>query len=425
MTPYQKLRDSSLDTTDLGFLIDAPVSPVLGMDETKTIQFLTYENRIFAASQDRSFPIAEGFEDFLGLILACGHTRLLCRIPHWTRLRFQRELNRQNPSRKQQMICNALKNCFHPTIISDPYGHVQNLQKAAHGKKQQPTTAVQIGSRHWQARNLQILEQDATVEVCVRIPGEQIVAYYDRWEGVTLDHTMLQKKNVTDPFALQTQLRATAGGNPIGVEILEQLRWDPLADNSTAAQENLQRLQLDGEDGWIMLKLALQTGKRKKKPIRSLVLELISETVTIPGDIIAEPTQDDLISMIHPATGKNIYLKVHSTTTEALDPNFLTNPPCYYTKLCYHVDPPMSHDAFQLFDPNPNDRLQTPVGCADPHPDPDLENAPTALLVEPDESLPSHIRTALSARHYRPQNTTWHTSFRCKRYPDGVLPIVR
>jgi hypothetical protein len=85
----------------------------------------------------------------------------------------------------------------------------------------------------------------------------------------------------------------------------------------------------------------------------------------------------------------------------------------------------MSHDAFQLFDPTPNDRLQTPVGCADPHPDPDLENAPTALLVEPDESLPSHIRTALSARHYRPQNTTWHTSFRCKRYPDGVLPIVR
>ena len=426
MTQYQKLRDSSLDTADLGFLIDNITSSVLGTDNTGKIRFLTHENRIFAAWENHSIPVAENFSDFLGLILACGHTDLLCKIPGWTRLRFQRELSRASRSRKQQMICNALKNCFHPSQISDPYSYVRNLQNKSESKPQQPTTAVQIGNRHWQARNLQILEQDATVDVCIRIPGAQMVAFYDRWEGICPDDEQQQEKAATDPLALQTILRATAGGNSIGIEILEQLHWDPLADNPAAAQEALERLQLDGEDGWIMLHLLLQTGKRKKKPIRSLVLELVSETVTIPGPHIIAPNENDLISMTHPVTGKTLQLTVHTSTAEALDPNFLTNPPCHYIRLCYSVDPPISQDIFGVFDPTANDRLQVPVGCTDPYPDPELENAPTSSLAEPDDTLPSHIRTTFSARHYHPQKAiTWHTAFNCKRYPDGVLPIIR
>jgi hypothetical protein len=130
--------------------------------------------------------------------------------------------------------------------------------------------------------------------------------------------------------------------------------------------------------------------------------------------------------MIHPVTGKTLSLTVHSATDEALDPNFLTNPPCHYIRLCYSVDPPISQDAFGVFDPTANDRLQVPVGCTDPYPDPELENAPTSSLAEPDDTLPSHIRTTFSARHYHPQKAiTWHTAFNCKRYPDGVLPIIR
>lgn len=426
MIQYQKLRNSSLDTTDLGFLTNTATAPVLGTDETGKIWFLTHENRIFVTQNSHSIPVAENFEDFLGLILACGHTGLLCKIPQYTRLRFQRELSRQALSRKQQMICNALKNCFQPPLIADPYGYVHTILKTPHTKSRQSTTAVQIGSRHWQAQNLQILDEDATVDVCVRIPGAHIAAYYDRWEDITVDGEMAQEKAVTDPFALQTQLRATAGGNAIGVRIMEEHHWDPLADNPDAAKEALHRLQLDGEDGWIMLKLLIQTGKRKKKPIRSLVLELVSDTVTIPGPQIPTPREDDVIPMTHPVTGKGIRMTVHASADEALDPNFLTNPPCYYTRLCYSINPAMKKDAFQVFDPTPNDRLQTPVGCIGPHPDPALENAPTADLAESDNTLPAHIRTAFSARHYRPRkNIIWHTAFHCKRYPDGVLPIIR
>lgn len=426
MTQYQKLCNSSLDTTDLGLLIDNATGPVLGTDETGKYRFINDENRIFAASEGCSCLIAENFDDFLGLLLSCGHTEILCNIPHWTRLRFNRERSRQHPSCKQQMICNALRNYFQPPLIADPYGYVQNLQSKPAVKTQHPTTTLQQGDRQWQARNLQFLEHDATVDICIRIPGSQVVDFYDRWEGIQPDEEQKQKKIVTDPFALQTQFRAVTGGNSIGVQILEQLHWDPLADNSGAAQEALHRLQLDGEEGWIMLRLLLQTGKRKKKPIRSLSLELLSETVTIPGPHISAPEQGSNISITHPVSGKALDLFVHSSTLEALDPNFLINPPCYYTRLCYSMDPPMHHDAFSLYDPTPNDPLQTPLGCTDPHPDPELENAPTSTLTEVDDTLPSHIRTAFSARHYHPQNNiTWRTVFRCKRYPDGVLPIIR
>jgi hypothetical protein len=42
MTQYQKLRDSSLDTADLGFLIDNTTSSVLGTDNTGNTRFLTH-----------------------------------------------------------------------------------------------------------------------------------------------------------------------------------------------------------------------------------------------------------------------------------------------------------------------------------------------------------------------------------------------
>ncbi len=426
MTQYQKLCASSLDTADLGFLTDSAASAVLGTDDTRKIRFLNQNNRIIAASEDGSYPIADNFNDFLGLLLSCGRTEILCKIPYWTRLRFNRERNRQHHSRKQQMICNALNNCFHPPVIADPYGYVQNLQNKPAIKTQPPTTTVQLGERQWQARNFRILDQDATVDICIRIPGTQIASFYDRWEDICPDKEQQQAKSATDPFALQTRLRATVGGTAIGTEILHQLHWDPLGENSEDAQDALQKLQLDSEDGWVILHLLLQTGKRKKKPIRSLSLELVSETVTIPGPHFTVQDEGTVLSMTHPVSGKEMHLTIHSSADEALDPNFLTNPPCHYTRLCYSVDPPMSQDAFWIFDPIPNDRLLAPVGCADPHPDPDLENAPTAMLAEVNESLPTHIRTAFSSRHYHLQKgITWHTAFCCKRYPDGVLPIVR
>ena len=42
MIQYQKLRNSSLDTTDLGFLTDTADLPVLGTNETGEIRYLTY-----------------------------------------------------------------------------------------------------------------------------------------------------------------------------------------------------------------------------------------------------------------------------------------------------------------------------------------------------------------------------------------------
>ena len=425
MTQYQTLCRSSLDTADLGFLTDNAIYPVLGTDIAGNTRYLLREDRIYAEWEGKSFPIAHNFSDFLGLLLACGHTSLIRHALDWPKIRFQRELNRLYSGHKQKMICNALVNCFHPPVITDPYGYIHSLQINQETPKNRQTSSVNQGIRQWHGQNLQILDQTATVDLCVRIPGTQILSHYDRWEGIGADAVQLQQKAATDPFSLQTQLQASIGGTPVGSEILNLLFWDPLADNTADAEAFLRGHQLDPEDGWIMLEVSLDTGKRKKN-IRSLSMALISEKVMIPGPSIVDPQANSSFSLTHPVKETPLLLSIDSLDAEALDPNFLTNPPCHYMRLCYHTDPPMGTDTFQIFDPTPNDRLQPPVGCTDPIDDPELENAPTASMVETADSQPSHIRTAFSARHYHPQKAVkWHTVFCCKRYPDAVLPIVR
>ena len=117
-----------------------------------------------------------------------------------------------------------------------------------------------------------------------RIPGTQILSHYDRWEGIGADAVQLQQKAATDPFSLQTQLQASIGGTPVGSEILNLLFWDPLADNTADAEAFLRGHQLDPEDGWIMLEVSLDTGKRKKN-IRSLSMFTIWLCMTTMADI--------------------------------------------------------------------------------------------------------------------------------------------
>jgi hypothetical protein len=180
------------------------------------------------------------------------------------------------------------------------------------------------------------------------------------------------------------------------------------------------------EQGWLFLRLQVPYKRKKKNRIRSLSLNLEPKAVIIPGPRLTTPTQQEAFSIQHPVTGENYILTVDSCTAEGLDPNFLTNPPCFYTRLCYHLTPALAEDTFWMSDHVPNDPLLPPVGVTAPCPDPELENAPTAELAEIDENLPSHIRTVFSSRHYRqtPQ-VQWQTWFRCTLASPAVLPIIR
>lgn len=416
MTLYENLCASSLDITALGFVPDGK----LGTTPDGKVTF-TRDEMILA----NGVVVAKDFADFLGL-LCCVDANILAKASHWTRLRFQRELDRRSVSRKQQMVRNALKNNFHVPDIHDPYGYIRSLQNSPEQPRFALGASASFGKTLWHAKAVDISSDSIAIQVCVEIPGQDVLSFYDRWEGVVPDEEQQLLMDAQDPFALHADIAATLNGTALTPKIAESIRWDPLADNTAEAENLLHRFGLDMEQGWVFLRLQLPYQIKKKKRIRSLSLQLEPKTITVPGPRLTTPMMSDVVSIRHPVTCEPYTFTVHSCTREGLDPNFLTNPPCFYTRLCYYLTPALGEDVFQIFDSLPNDCLLPPPGTSTPCPDPELENAPTAELAEIDENLPTHIRTAFSARHYKEASkVNWMTRFRCVPASSAVLPIIR
>lgn len=416
MTLFENLCASSLDITALGFVPDEK----LGSTPDGKITF-HQDGMIFA----NGMPVAKDFSDFLGL-LCCVDADFLALAPHCPRLRFQRELARRSVSRKRQMVRNALKNYFHVPDIQDPYGYIRSLQDKPQPSKSTLGASTPFGKTLWHANSAEILNDRIAVQICVEIFGQDVLSFYDRWEDVRPNEEQKLLMEAQNPFAIHGDITATVNGASLIPAVVEKACWNPLTDNTAEAENLLHRCGLDMEQGWVFLKLHIPYQSKKKKRVRSLSLQLEPKAITVPGPRLTTPMLRDTVSIPHPITGEAYTLTVHSCTQEGLDPNFLTNPPCFYTRLCYDMTPALGEDVFQIFDSQPNDPLLPPPGASAPYPDPELENAPTAELVEIDEGLPTHIRTAFSARHYKETpKVNWMTRFRYTPGSSAVLPIVR
>lgn len=415
MTLYENLCASSLDITTLGFVPDGK----LGTSADGEVLF-TQSDKIYA----NGIPVAKDFSDFLGL-LCCVDASFLPQMSRWTQLRFGWELEHHSTSKKQQMVRNALRNYFHVPQIRDPYAYIQSLQATPEQSKSPLGTSVSFGNTVWYTTAEKIRTDKPEILLCGRISGQDVLSYYRRWEHIAPDEEQRLLMEASDPFALHFDITATVNGTMLSPKILESTRWDPLADNTHEAAALMQRLGLDREQGWVFLRLHIPYHPKKQKRVRSLSLQLEPKTITVPGPRVTTPTVSPTISICHPITAEHFDLTIHSCTQEGLDPNFLTNPPCFYTRICYYLTPALGEDVFQIIDSVSNDPLRPAPGTTTPHPDPALENAPTAELVEIDEDLPTHIRTAFSARHYKEiSKTNWLTRFHFRAAPAAVLTIV-
>ena len=140
-------------------------------------------------------------------------------------------------------------------------------------------------------------------------------------------------------------------------------------------------------------------------------LRLEAEPVAEPGQRFEAPAAGESMEIRHPGTGKTHSLTVIAQAREALDPNFLSNHPCCYTRLTFTLSPNIDKEFFQVVDCDPGD------------PNPETPEGPTALFMT--DRAPAGIHIALSSLRYTPASTiTWRTVFRHKDRADIVLPLL-
>ena len=77
------------------------------------------------------YPLANRFEDFMRLIVACGSANPVEQIVWMSKQRFEEHLRTEKSvqTKEQEKVLEQLKTAFELTAMENPYEYVKNIQK--------------------------------------------------------------------------------------------------------------------------------------------------------------------------------------------------------------------------------------------------------------------------------------------------------
>jgi hypothetical protein len=225
--------------------------------------------------------------------------------------------------------------------------------------------------------------------------------FQEKWAPRTSRHMSVEeqmRKKLEDPLGLDVRSGLVVNGKPTPLKRTMELRWDPTLENDWHARRTLEHYGLDRNKAYLLRREHfLRRGKNP--PIREMELTLQAAPAAVPGQRFIAPRVGESMAFTNPATGRVHTLKVIAQTREALDPNFLSNHPCCYTRLSFALEPNIDPEEFSIVDCDPGDPFQN------------SPEAPMSALLRGKIPVAGHY--ALSSMRYTPADTiTWRMIFR-------------
>lgn len=470
MKLYQKFRNSSLDTSPVGLYSGSDESGsvytpagarILAWTGTEGIHFCQTEgfgDMVFvvdptAPPGDCIHPVAASLLDFIGLLIACKDASLIAQSYRWSRIRFEELTAAIRPTMKMRSVLRALENTYHPNSISDPYGYIAKQQNGFDYaslplqpeyfewcpiRPGRPKWEVGFGTgfadycekgkagqelainknflwngENWSVPAVYLCEHGIVVDSYLEVPVQAIDHFLEKWAvrmtgAMSIEESMRCK--LDDPLDLEIRGELSVNGKPAPIRKAYIQRWNPRSDNNWNARRTLEHYGLDREKGYLLRRECFLR-KGKNPPIRTMDLTLQAEPVSVPGQRFIAPPAGESMTFVHPVTNEEHTLTVISQVREALDPNFLSNHPCCYTRLNFSVEPRISPDWFRVVDCDPGDQING--------------NADTPNAVQHFGKIPSAGHCAVSSVRYTPaEQITWRMVFRQKIRQDVSVPLL-
>lgn len=146
MTLFEKYKKLNIDTTLIGlekgsttgdYFCTPKGATVIGWENSIHYCFIKgYGEMVFVVNPETCvdkyvYPLAENFEDFLRLILACGSTTAVEQIIGWTKEQFI-EFVGSSDNRfvsNQEVVLQKIKEGLNIEPMEEPYEYVKNIQE--------------------------------------------------------------------------------------------------------------------------------------------------------------------------------------------------------------------------------------------------------------------------------------------------------
>lgn len=470
MMLYHKFRNTSLDTTPLGMFSGEAVSDSVytpsgariltwtGNEGGHFCQVMGFGDMVFAVEPtappgDCIHPVARSLLDFIGLVLTCRDAGLIFRAYQWSRALFEEKVAAIRLDYKTKTVLRALENNYHPPIISDPYGYIAELQqtfdysslplkpdyyewcpirpgaprwdvgmnigfaeycdKKKAGQEMALNRSFLWQMDSWHIPAVYLCENGIVVDSYLEVPIEKIEQFLNKWghrAPSTLSIEENMRRELDDPLNMNAVGNLVVNGKELPRRTAYSVTWNPKTENSWQTRRTLEHYGLDREKGYLLRRDCFLR-KSSNPPIRTMELTLAAEPVSVPGQRFVAPKNGESLTFTHPVSGKIHCLTVMAQTREALDPNFLSNHPCCYTRLSFSLEPQISRELFSVVDCDPGDDWYGP------------KDGPTAVFLT--GKIPTAGHCAMSSLRYTPADQiTWRMVFRQKTRQDVTIPLL-
>lgn len=470
MTLYQKFRSSSLDISLLGLITGpetsnsvytptgARIVAWIKPDGAHFCQIMGFGEMVFAVDPNATpgdciHPVARDLTEFLGLLCVCKDASVIMGAYRWSSRRFAEKIASIAVDFKRNAVLRAVANIYKVPQIPDPYNYIASLRDSfdynslplhpdyyewcpirpgnlkwdvgfgtgfadycERGRAGQELTVnrkFQWAGESWTVPSVYLCDNGIVVDTYLEVSAEDVDAFWTKWghldpETLSLEDQMLREQD--DPMDLEVIGAMEVNERSIPRRQTVALVWNPRTDNSWQARRTLEHYKLDREKGYLLRReFFLRRGNNP--PIRTMQLTLTAEPVSVPGERFIAPKNGESISITHPLTGMQHRLTVTAQTREALDPNFLSNHPCCYTRLSFQLEPQIGKEFFTVMDCDPGDPVDGAIS----------QQRNTNFPVK----TPVVGHWAVSSLRYTPaEQITWRTVFRQKNRSDVTVSLL-
>ena len=454
MSIYQKFKNSCLDLTILGLEDESTFTSSRIPENARVLSRLVGSSVCFCQISDQGdtvftfdpnalpgeqlIPVAEDIPHFIGLLICCPDAALIAGAYQWSSLRLKERIANIALSMKAQSVIRALTNTYQPPVIEDPVAMMKQLRSELPDASQQGHWKVGFdkdfvrtcdagqcgkelvlnrklttGNRTWHVPSVYLCDGGIVVDAYLAVSPEKLTDYRSKWanrSNETLSLADKLQRQLDDPMSA-----AVSGILSVNDKLLRCKRsftatWDPMGDNTAKERSILNHYGLDYDQGYLFRRYCF-VRKGKHPQIRSMQLTLEAIPVMVPEESFTVTKDGEQFTFRHPSTGLQHRFTAVAISQEALNPNFLTNHPCFYSRLTYALEPSISPENFTVVDCDPGDQWEG------------YQDDPAALIYA--NRKPDRGRYALSSVHYEPKDPIrWRMLIRRKLHPDIQMNLL-
>lgn len=422
-------------------------------------------------------PLANSFEDFLRLLLACKDANILEQARRWEPEKFYKMLAGSISDQSVYDTLGRIAETMHLTPMEKPWEYMKELQdgvdyskikytedfydpdmnenappeewavyydgsiyghsgKAKAGREIPIEKEFQFADRIWLVPAVYSCTKGLVVDFCMRVDAEDFQHFWNKWSdsySEQLNHRERLLAELENPLHFDFDPQVTVNGKVLQRRNSSGICYIPGEDNDREAMRIIEHYHLDPSFAWSFSRVCFPWATGRRPEIKSLELTMTQEPVRVPGEIFEVTGPGEQIDLKIPENPFTLTVKDYEPQVldaSMLSPDNMEYPTCY-TMMTYTLSPKPEEGQLYIQDlsecdqPRPKETEPSEFGSCEVAAIAIIGGAdgPTAICVGAPET--EHEFSTCSAPHLEPaERIQWYAILHVTKYETSTVTLI-